>query len=251
MPQKDSEENWPDDESEDAGLSLDMLSATFAEALGAQPAPYEADAVDPDADAEESAGVESTAEAVQRIVDQEPVDDPCELSPRTILEALLFVGNPGNEPLSAEKAASVMRGVAADEIEDLVRQLNGQYEVEGCPYEILPQGDGFRLTLRGEYSPLRDKFYGKVREAKLSQPAIDVLSLVAYHPGLTREEVDQMRGKSSGPLLNQLVRRQLLRIEPDAENRRTKRYFSTERFLQTFGLRSLDDLPQPQILDGE
>ncbi|MBI1248344.1 hypothetical protein GC197_10965 [bacterium] len=234
------------DDTDDGGLSLDRLSAAYAEALGSRPAPFqEEEPSEPQEPAEE----ETTAQVVSRMADEAEADDPCELSPTTILESLLFVGNQANDKLTAEKAASVMRGVKPDEIDDLVHQLNRKYETEGCPYEITAVGNTYRMTLRNEFRPLREKFYGKVREAKLSQPAIDVLSLVAYNQGATREEVDEMRTKPSGPILTQLVRRRLLRVQPDPEDKRLKRYTTTERFLQLFGLTSLDDLPQPQSLD--
>ncbi|WDI45041.1 SMC-Scp complex subunit ScpB [Bremerella sp. P1] len=235
------------DDADDGGLSLDRLSETYAEALGNRPVPFQEE-TPPESD-EEAPDDESTAEAISRLADEAEADDPCELSPTTILEAILFVGHASNDKLTAEKAASVMRGVQADEIDDLVSQLNRKYESEGCPYEITAVGGTYRMALRDEFRPLREKFYGKVREAKLSQPAIDVLSLVAYNQGATREEVDDMRNKPSGPILTQLVRRRLLRVQPDPEDKRLKRYTTTERFLQLFGLTSLDDLPQPQSLD--
>ena len=232
---------------DDEGLSLDRLSATYAEALGNRPSPFQDEP--PLVEENEPGPEESTAEAISRIAEQSEADDACELSPTTILEALLFVGSSTNEQLTAEKAASVMRGVKPDEIDDLVAQLNRKYGAEGCPYQVTALGSAYRMSLRDEFRPLREKFYGKVREAKLSQPAIDVLSLVAYNQGVTREEVDEMRSKPSGPILNQLVRRRLLRVQPDPENRRVKCYQTTERFLQLFGLSSIDDLPQPQTLD--
>lgn len=237
---------FAEDAEDDGGLSLDRLSATYAEALGGRASPFQEESPDSEKNEPEE---ESTAEAISRLAEEAVAEDPCELSPTTILEALLFVGNASNDKLTAEKAASVMRGVKPDEIDDLVAQLNRKYEAEGCPYEIAAVGNTYRMSLRNEFRPLREKFYGKVREAKLSQPAIDVLSLVAYNQGATREEVDEMRNKPSGPILTQLVRRRLLRMQPDPEEKRIKRYTTTERFLQLFGLTSLDDLPQPQSLD--
>ncbi|PQO46481.1 SMC-Scp complex subunit ScpB [Blastopirellula marina] len=237
---------FDEDADDDGGLSLDRLSATYAEALGTRASPFQEEKSEPE---QEPAEEESTAEVVSRLADEAEADDQCELSPTTILEAVLFVGNASNDKLTAEKAASVMRGVKPDEIDDLVAQLNRKYEAEGCPYEIAAVGNTYRMGLRDEFRPLREKFYGKVREAKLSQPAVDVLSLVAYNQGATRDEVDEMRSKPSGPILTQLVRRRLLRVQPDPEDKRIKRYTTTERFLQLFGLATLDDLPQPQSLD--
>jgi segregation and condensation protein B len=170
-------------------------------------------------------------------------DAACEISPRTILEAMLFVGHPENQSLTSEKVASLMRGVRAQEIDELVVELNRSYDEEGCPYRIESVGAGYRLVLRDEFHSLRDVFYGRVKAAKLSQAAVDVLAIVAYKQPLTREEVDAMRGRPSGSLLAQLVRRQLLRLERPHDKPRTPRFCTTDRFLQLFGLESLRDLP--------
>lgn len=247
-----SELNHDDDFGDDLdeGLSLEKLSAAFAAAMGGDE-PY-AVSTDEEETVEPSEAEESSEDAVARVLATEEEPDDCELSPRTILEAMLFVGSPDNSPLSADRAAARMRGVAIDEIADLVEELNQAYREEGCPYEIVSSGGGFRMTLREDLSRLREKFYGKVREAKLSQPAVDVLALVAYNQNVTREEVDKMRGKPSGPLLNQLVRRELLQLQRTGKGKeKQKTYSTTDRFLEMFRLSSLDDLPQPQGLDLE
>jgi len=177
-------------------------------------------------------------------------DDPRLVNPRTILEALLFVGHPANEPLTREQAAGCMRGVDAAEIDDLIAQLNREYEQLGCPYEIAAQDEGFRLTLRERWRPLRERFYGKLREARLSQAAVDVLSIVAYRQPIMREEVDELRGKDSGALLRQLVRRRLVRVEMPAAKGAPRKYFTTDRFLRLFGLERLEDLPQSEEINA-
>jgi segregation and condensation protein B len=142
-----------------------------------------------------------------------------------------------------------MRGVRPAEVDDLVRELNQQYGESGCPYEIVSHGPGFVLSLRDEFSGLRDKFQGRLRQARLSPAALEVLALVAYNQPLTSEDVTRLRGRSSGPILSQLVRRQLLRIERPPTTPRGTRYFTTPRFLKLFGLESLDDLPRGQELE--
>ena len=168
------------------------------------------------------------------------------ISPESILEAALFVGHPQNEPLSSRQLAGLMRGVDASEVEDLVAELRAKYEARGCPYAIVSQDDGYSMTLRSEHNWLRQKFYGKVREARLSQNAIDVLAIVASHQPIDRKQVDQLRGKSMGAVLNQLVRRQLLHVQRNAEKPRTAVYSTTQRFLDLFGLESVAELPNSE-----
>ena len=176
-------------------------------------------------------------------------NDSCEVTPRTILEAMLFVGGAGNQPLAGAQVARLMRGVRPAEIDALVRQLNADYDARRCPYTIAAEGAGYRLRLRDEFARLRDKFYGKARQARLSQAAIEVLSLVAYNEPLTADEVSQLRGTPSGAILAQLVRRQLLQIDEPAERGQRRHYATTPRFLDLFGLESLADLPSSHDLE--
>ncbi len=162
---------------------------------------------------------------------------------------MLFVGCPGDVPLAARRAAELMRGVEPAEIADLVAELNRRYAAGACPYHIVTEGDGYRLALRPEFFPLRDAFHGRTREARLSQAAVDVLAIVAYRQPTTADAVTALRGTPSGAILNQLVRRRLLRMQRPADRPRQALYFTTERFLKLFGLTSLADLPQSEDVD--
>ncbi len=172
------------------------------------------------------------------------------LTPETILEAMLFVGDRENRPLTASKAAELMRNVEPEEIEPLITRLNERYGRAGRPYRILAEHGGFRMILDPAFDSILAKFYGKIREAKLSQQAIDVLAVVAYRQPITTEEVQAIRKAPSGGILSQLVRRGLLGIERKLEAQKPVLFYrTTDRFLQLFGLDSLDDLPTPEEID--
>jgi segregation and condensation protein B len=105
------------------------------------------------------------------------------------------------------------------------------------------------MTLRDDFSKLRDRFYGRIREARLSQAAVDVLAIVAYRQPVTAQQIAALRGKPSPRLLSQLVRRGLLEIHRPADRRDLAEYRTAERFLALFRLGSLGDLPQSEDLD--
>jgi len=226
---------------EEPGLSLEDLGQAYAALLNRGVVPYEEPGASPPT-------VEPTADdPILEAAPPEPLppsDVVCELSPKSILEAMLFVGHPLNEPLTAAQVSSLMRGVLPDEIDELVRELNEQYLAEHCSYEIVSEGPGYRLMLRQEFGPLREQFYGRAKEAKLSQPAVDILAIVAYHQPVNIKEIDRLRGKPSSGILSQLVRRQLVRIDRDPDKPREVAYRTTPRFLDLFNLESLDDLPR-------
>ncbi len=235
------------------GISLDELAQAFAQVMGAAPRsqPDAEQAEQSPAVSDQSAAVIRQASEVQSGPAEEPsippvVEDTSPVSPLSILEAMLFVGNRDNRPISAVKAAELMRDVSAEEIPLLVDELNRRYAADNCPYQIVGEGDGYRLTLRKIHSALRNKFYGRIHEARLSQAAIDILAIVAYQQPLSGERVSRLRGKPSSHILTQLVRRGLLRIERPEGKRRTPHYHTTERFLRLFNLQSLDDLPRSE-----
>jgi segregation and condensation protein B len=250
----------PPDLPEEEAVSLDELAAAYAQSLGT--VAEAAEAREPpggqrDSDEAETAAAEDESaapvEAPPPQAEEEDADDddPCPVCPATILEAMLFVGNQNNEPLTAVRAAELMRGVSPGEIPGLVDGLNARYAGSGCPYRIVSEGAGYRLALDRRFDAVRSRFYGRVREARLSQAALDALAIVAYRQPITAEEVNRLRDHPSGHLLSQLVRRQLLRIERPEGKRRPVTYHTTDRFLELFGLESLQDLPQTEDVEGE
>jgi segregation and condensation protein B len=233
-------------------MSLDQLSQAFAAMLGQADNLSTAPLVvagDPilapeAADTAQQLGAHGPAASAADAA----ADDSFPINPRTILEAMLFVGRPDNAPLTSEQMAGLMRGVSAAEIDGYVRDLNTQYTAHGCAYTIISDGPGYRLVLRPELGPLRERMLGRARAARLSPAAVEVLALVAYNEPLTAAEVARLRGTPSGHILRQLVRRRLLRLERgDAKPSQTK-YFTTRRFLDLFRLHTLEDLPRSDDL---
>ena len=172
--------------------------------------------------------------------------DPCPLNPQSILEAILFVGHPENEPISPRYVAALMRGVRPAEIEDLVAELNAAYAAEHSPFTIEGVGNGYRLTLDDIYMSLRESFHGKVKEARLSQVAIDTLAVVAYRQPISWEELRKAYDEATPRIVAQLVRRGLVGLQRTSERSGVAIYRTTPRFLEIFGLKSLDDLPRGQ-----
>jgi len=238
------------------GLPLDELTQAYADLIARGDDPYNA-LPDPDILPLAAATDEMEDEAEEPLEDEEKEDvaaEPeaaeseaaCEVSPRTILEAMLFVGDRSGAPLAPARAAELMRGVSPEEIPGLVDQLNRRYAADGCPYQIVSEGPGYRMALRREFHGLRNRFHGRAREARLSQASLDVLAIVAYRQPVAAEEVSRLRGTPCGVLLTQLVRRQLLRIQRPEGKRHPVQYLTTDRFLELFGLQSLTDLPQSE-----
>lgn len=234
------EQTEPQDDETDLGdFSLDDLGAAYARAAAAHdPETFVAPvpAVDP------LAADESDSDSAAEMAD----DQDESVHPEGIIEAALFVGHPDNLPLTAIRLASLMRDVTESEVVEMIESLNQSYKSAEQAFRIVEDNAGYRMTIAPAVENIRQSFLGKVREARLSQAAVEVLSLVAYQPGVTGQTVHDQRGKESASLLNQLVRRRLLemkRLKPDDASRKVPHYYPTERFLTLFALDSLDDLP--------
>jgi len=236
----------------DEGLSLNELSQAYAALLAKGSDPYPDAAAEPtEAQSAEEKPVESVPEPLEDLAaaDRADADAAFAVTPRGILEAILFVGHPTGEPLTSERIAALMRGVQPREIDDLVRDLNDEYASLGAPYSIVSVGPGYQMTLRPEFASLSEAFLGRVREARLSQAAIDCLAIVAYNQPIAADQIDRIRGKPSGAILSQLVRRDLLALHREAGSRKVQ-YHTTDRFLALFGLQGLDELPRSHENDA-
>ena len=142
-----------------------------------------------------------------------------------------------------------MRGVSPTEIETAINELNSMYDADQTPYYIEQTPGGYRLILRPEFERIRDKFYGRVKEARLSGPALEVLSVLAYNQPATAEFLSELRGAPCGAALSTLVRRRLVSVNrPDAPGE-SARYSTTDRFLKLFGLESIAALPRSEELE--
>lgn len=203
--------------------------------------------------ADTSAASPAPASAGPRIAPgtaREPKTPPEELSqvtPEQIIEAALFVGGGA---LSAKKICGMLRGSFDGAfVESTIDELNRRYAAEARPYEVVLGEGGYRLELRAEYEKLRQRVYGSgPREVKLSQDVLEVLALVAYQQPISQPEVESHGKQNAGNVLRQLLRRDLVAIQRGEGGRKDIRYLTTPRFLQVFGLGSLEELPQPDDL---
>jgi segregation and condensation protein B len=162
-----------------------------------------------------------------------------------IVEALLFVGG---APLTAARAAEVVRGLTLEQFSESIAALNRAYRAQGRPYRINPRDQGHELALRPGFRVVVERLHGATREARLTQVALDALSIVAYRQPIARQEVDSLRGAPSMSVLRQLVRLGLIAVQRGDGTRGEALYGTTPRFLKLFQLRSLDDLPRTQDL---
>ncbi len=180
----------------------------------------------------------------------EPADETtvgARVTQQSVLEALLFVGGAS---LTTRKLAEILNLRDPDAVEPLVTQLNQQYAQQRRPYIVGFHEGGYRLELTSEFEGVRRKVYGLApKEVRLSQEALEILALVAYRQPLSDQDLRLTDRKNALPLVRQLLRRELVALQRDDENPKQVSYITTPRFLQLFGIGSLDDLPYPEDLE--
>ena len=179
-------------------------------------------------------------------VDQAGLESPAaELSQaekRRRIEAALFVSR---EAVSSRKLAKLAGLADATEARTLVRQLNQQYEEDGCVFRIEEVAGGMTMLTRPQFAPWLRRLAHLPRVTKLSQSAMETLAVVAYRQPVLRADVEAIRGVGCSEVLKQLMESELVRISGRSEDLgRPYLYGTTNRFLQIFGLRSADRLPR-------
>jgi segregation and condensation protein B len=164
-----------------------------------------------------------------------------ELTRRGRMEAVLFLAR---EPLGLRKLAQLANLTDATEARTLLAGLQKRYDERGCAFQVAHVGGGYQLLSRSEFAVWLFPQAGREQAIRLSPPALETLAVVAYRQPVLRAEVEAIRGVACGEILRQLLDRDLLRIVGRSEELgRPLWYGTTKRFLQTFGLCNLDELP--------
>ena len=160
----------------------------------------------------------------------------------------MFVGAPRGETLTLSGIAAVLRDVSAADVRQSAQDLNEKYERDNSAWRIVVEGKGddaeIKMVLAENLAEFQNHYFGRNKEVQLSQGTIDVLAVVAYHQPISKADVENTRGKSSGSILNQLVRRDLLEIETTKDKPAKRLYRTSKRFLDLFQLSDVQDLPQ-------
>lgn len=166
---------------------------------------------------------------------------------KAIVEALLFAAE---EPLSARRVAGIVDDATPSLVEDLIEELDADYVREGRAFRIREIAGGYQIVTRPEFAEWVQRLHGPGSAPRLTQAALETLSIVAYKQPATRAELESIRGVGVDGVLRTLVERDLVRIVGRAEGiGRPLLYGTTDHFLEYFGLPGLDALPRPDELE--
>jgi segregation and condensation protein B len=162
------------------------------------------------------------------------------------VEAVLLVAD---APLPARKLAQIATLADSAEVTQAIEQLNRAYAVANAAFRIERVATGYRLLTLPHLAYWLSRLHQRQAELKLSPAALDTLTIIAYRQPLTRADLEAIRGLASTDLIKQLMDRGLVRIGgEDTSLGRPFLYETTRKFLDVYGLRSLDDLPHANHL---
>jgi segregation and condensation protein B len=162
------------------------------------------------------------------------------------LEAALFCADGA---LSIRKLVQAATLADAAETRALLDALNAAYDVGGSAFRVERVASGYQLLTRPAYAKWLGRLHQRQSDLKLSAPALETLTIIAYRQPITRADVEAVRGVQSAEMIKQLMERGLVKIcgEDDSLGR-PYLYDTTRRFLEVFGLKSLGDLPMADRL---
>ena len=164
------------------------------------------------------------------------------------LEAILFASG---EPVQVDRIC-VALDIDRPTVEQLLQKLMDYYAYERRGIRLLKIDDSWQLCSAPDYAETIRKAFEIRKPAKLSQPALEVLTIIAYYQPTTRAYVDQIRGVDSSYTVGLLLDRHLIeecgRLQVPG---RPRLYRTTKTFLRAFHLNSLEDLPEMPGMEAD
>jgi segregation and condensation protein B len=162
-----------------------------------------------------------------------------------VIEGLLFIS--GDEGIDAKQISEIIE-VPEDTVVDLIEDMKADFRRSGRGIQIVEVAKAYQLTTLPEHIPYFEKLASAPNQSTLSQAALETLAIIAYKQPITRSEIEEIRGVKCEKALNTLLSKQLIREAGRAEGvGRPILYATTKEFLEHFGLRQLNDLPEPPV----
>jgi len=166
------------------------------------------------------------------------------LTPKAISHALTQAAK-----FSPSPETSVYEKIPVEQVEAAIEQLNNQLASEGSSLMVQGISGGYLLKTRPEYAVWTSKLFEQPKAARLSQPALETLAVIAYRQPIGRAEIESVRGVAVDGVVATLLERKVIRVAGRSEQPgRPLLYETTPIFLDLFGLKSLDELPNADEL---
>jgi len=162
---------------------------------------------------------------------------------KNIIESLLLVAE---EPLKIDHIKNILAPAEKKEIKNALDELSSEYENRKGGFFLREVAGGYQIRTRPEYREWIKRLI-QPKPLRLSKPALETLSIIAYKQPIIRSDIEHIRGVDCGGILRMLLERKLVRIlGRKAIPGRPHIYATTKQFLEVFDLKNLEDLPTPK-----
>ena len=173
---------------------------------------------------------------------------------KSVIEALIFSSD---EPIPESEIIKAIQAIDGDEteiyqedVQKAVEELNSFYAANNSAVHIVKIANGFLHATKPEYAKYVGYLSTEKSKRRLSQAALETLSIIAYKQPITKPELESIRGVNSDYMLTALLEKQLISITGRTETiGRPLLYKTTDEFLKYFGLKDLSDLPKPREIE--
>ncbi len=175
-----------------------------------------------------------------------------------IIDALLFSAQ---KPLTARELLSAVKSAEPEsrpnefastkeaEIAAALEQLKIECIEQSRAFQLTEKAEGWQFTSDPAYAPWVRQLFPAAKPHRLTPPALETLAIIAYRQPITRADIEAVRGVAVDGVLQSLMERGLVRIAGRAEvPGRPLLYDTTQFFLEHFGLRNLDEMPNSEEL---
>ena len=182
----------------------------------------------------------------------------CVMTLSRVIEALLFSAQ---KPLSIREITTAIKTaddelspnefsrVREAEVAAALEQLKIEYVEQQRAFQLIEKAEGWQLATDTQYAQWVRQLFPAAKPARLSAPALETLAIIAYRQPITRSDVEAVRGVNIDGVLQTLMERGLVKIAGRAEiPGRPLLYETTQFFLDHFGLRNLEELPNVEEL---
>ena len=180
---------------------------------------------------------------------------------KQVVEALVFASQ---KPLTLKEISSALKSAAQDstdadalafskvkeaEVAALLEQIKIEYLEAGHAFQLVEKVSGWHVVTDPAAGLWVRQLYPESKPARLSGPALETLAIIAYRQPITRADIEAVRGVAVDGMMQTLLEKGLIRIAGRSEvPGRPLLYETTQYFLEHFGLKSVEDLPNTQEL---
>jgi segregation and condensation protein B len=167
---------------------------------------------------------------------------------KKVVEALLFAAD---FPVATSRIKALVEGLEREDLRTIVEELNREYEEQGRSFWIQEVAGGYQMATRPHFARWVKELYKGRRLARLTQPGLETLAIIAYRQPVGRPDIETIRGVNSDSVIATLLERNLITVVgKDTSVGRPILYGTTQEFLRYFGLKDLSGLPPLSELEA-